>query len=109
MNLRLRSVSERLRANLFFVPLVTVVFSIVLALGLLALDQRLDAGNARLPFGMTSTVDSARSLLSTIASATMAFAGIAFSVSLLTIQLRVERVLATASCTPCSGTRSTAG
>ena len=42
---------------------------------------------AELPLGLTSTVDSARAVLSTIAGATITFAGIAFSVSLLIIQL----------------------
>jgi uncharacterized membrane protein len=40
-----------------------------------------------LPLGLTSTVESARAVLSTVAGATITVAGIAFSVSILTIQL----------------------
>ena len=44
-------------------------------------------GAQKLPLGLTSTVESARAVLSTVAGATITVAGIAFSVSLLTIQL----------------------
>jgi len=59
-----------------------------LALGVttIVVDSRLDWDAAELPLGFSSTVESARSLLSTIAGATITFAGIAFSISLLTIQ-----------------------
>ncbi len=87
MHLRLSSLTERLRASLFFVPMTAVVSAVVLgALGL-ALDRRIGQGGAKLPLGLTSTVESARTLLSTIAGATITFAGIAFSISLLIIQL----------------------
>ncbi len=63
-----------------------VVAAIVAGFAGLALDRHLDQ-HADLPLGLTSTVDSARAVLSTIAGATITFAGIAFSVSLLIIQL----------------------
>ena len=50
---------------------------------MLDVDQRIDNVPARL----TATVDSARSVLAVVAGATMTFAGIAFSVSLLLISL----------------------
>src|SRR5680860_824605 len=78
---------ERFRASLFFVPMLAVFGSIALGFASLALDRHIDMSGTDLPFGFTSTVNSARALLSTIAAATMAFAGIAFSVSLLIIQL----------------------
>jgi len=78
---------ERFRASLFFVPMLAVFGSITLGFASLALDRHIDMSGTDLPFGFTSTVNSARALLSTIAAATMAFAGIAFSVSLLIIQL----------------------
>ena len=49
----------------------------------LLLDERVDT----LPSSLTATVDSARSVFSVVAGATLAFAGIAFSVSLLLISL----------------------
>ncbi len=86
MSLRLSSLAERLRASLFFVPMVAVLFGVGLGLAGVTLDRRLGSSTATLPFGLTSTVQSARVLLSTVAGATITFAAIAFSVSLLTIQ-----------------------
>lgn len=87
MNLRISSLLERLRSSLFFVPMVAVIVAAVLGLTALAVDRRVDATLADLPLGFTSTVESARTLLGVIAGATISFAGIAFSVSLLIIQL----------------------
>ncbi len=86
MRLRLSSFAERLRASLFFVPMIAVIVAVCFGIGGLAVDRHLDQ-QSRLPLGLTSTVDSARAVLSTIAGATIGFAGIAFSVSLLIIQL----------------------
>jgi uncharacterized membrane protein len=87
VRLRLTSIAERLRTSLFVLPMVAVVVAIAAASLTVAIDSRFDSVTTDLPLGFTSTVDSARSLLSTIAGATIAFAGIAFSVSLLVIQL----------------------
>jgi len=87
MRLRLRSLIERLRSSLFLVPMAAVVVAIGAGLGSVVIDSRLDENGADLPLVLASTVESARALLSTIAGATITFAGIAFSVSLLVIQL----------------------
>lgn len=87
MHVRLASLSERLRNSLFVVPMAFVVAAVVLGALAVQLDQRLVEATAELPFGLSSTVDSARAILGTIASATITFAGIAFSISLLVIQL----------------------
>ncbi|MBA2279995.1 MAG: DUF2254 domain-containing protein [Acidimicrobiia bacterium] len=86
MRLRLSSLKERVRASLFFVPMLAVIGAIAFGLVALGLDGHIDPATD-LPLGFTSTVDSARVVLSTIAGATITFAGIAFSISLLTIQL----------------------
>ncbi len=86
MRLRLNSLRERARVSLFFVPTVGVLISIVGAYLTIWIDSRLDLQGADLPLGATSTVASARAVLSTIAGATMTFAAIAFSISLLIIQ-----------------------
>jgi len=86
MRLRLSSLVERIRVSLFFVPMVAVVISIVGAGVTIWIDSRLDLQGADLPLGVTSTVASARAVLSTVAGATMTFAAIAFSISLLIIQ-----------------------
>ncbi len=87
MNLRISSLFERLRSSLFFVPMFAVILAAVLGVAGLAVDRRVDATLADLPLGFTSTVESARTVLGVIAGATISFAGIAFSVSLLIIQL----------------------
>ena len=87
MDVRLASLSERLRNSLFFIPMAYVVAGVLLGVLAVELDQRLVEGTAELPLGLSSTVDSARAILETVASATITFAGIAFSISLLVIQL----------------------
>ncbi len=87
MRLRIVTQLERLRASLFFVPMLAVISAVVAGLFSVWVDGLLDTNAAELPFGLTSTVDSARALLSTVAGATISFAGIAFSVALLIFQL----------------------
>ncbi len=86
MHLRLSSLTERIRASLFFVPVAGVLIGMVGAAVTLRIDGRLDVRGADLPLGVTSTIDSARAVLSTVAGATITFAAIAFSISLLIIQ-----------------------
>ena len=81
MTVRLRALQERLRGSLFFVPMLFVVGAVVVGEAMLLLDERVDD----VPRRLTSTVDSARSVLALVGGATMTFAGIAFSVSLLLI------------------------
>ncbi len=83
MVIRLRKLQDQLRSSLFFVPMLFVLLAVVVGEGMLFLDSRVEG----IPVRFTATVDSARSVLSVVASATLAFAGIAFSVSLLLISL----------------------
>ncbi len=78
---------ENVRTSLFLVPMVGVVLAVATGLTTLAIDRRMRQGVSDLPLGLSSTVDSARAVLTTIAGATITVAGIAFSVSLLVIQL----------------------
>jgi uncharacterized membrane protein len=87
VKLRLSSLTERMRSSLFFVPMFAVILAAILGIVGLAVDRHVDTSLADLPIGFTSTVESARTLLGVIAGATISFAGIAFSVSLLIIQL----------------------
>jgi len=87
MKLGVAAFAERFRTSLFLVPMLFVIGAIVAGQLTLLLDSSLGAGGNELPLGLTSTVESARAVLSTVAGATITFAGIAFSVSLLTIQL----------------------
>lgn len=87
MLIRLRAAWESFRSNLFFVPLLLLLVGGALAQLMLWVDVRIEADGTVLPEIFRSTVDSARALLSTIATATITVAGIAFSVSLLLFQL----------------------
>ena len=80
---RLRSYVETVRSSLFFIPMVCVVLAVVLGEAMLVVDASVDG----IPDRLTATVDSARTVLTTVAGATLSFAGIAFSVSLLLISL----------------------
>ncbi len=87
MRLFFSHLAERWRESLFVVPTLFVLAGIALGQAGIALDRHISADNAELPLALTSTVASARAVLSTVAGATITVAGIAFSVSLLTIQL----------------------
>ncbi len=83
MLIRLRKLQNDLRSSLFFVPMLFVIGAVVLGETMLRLDERV----GDVPTRLTATVDSSRNVLGVVASATLAFAGIAFSVSLLLISL----------------------
>ncbi|MGI8984050.1 MAG: DUF2254 domain-containing protein [Acidimicrobiales bacterium] len=90
MRVRISALAETIRQSLFLVPMAGVLAGIVLGQLSILLDTQLEQGTPGtpdLPLGLTSTVESARAVLTTIAGATVTVAGIAFSVSLLVIQL----------------------
>ncbi len=76
----LQLIRERINSSLFIVPAAYVVAGILLAQLMLWVD-----GNATSPAAFAATVEGARAILTTIAAATVTFASIAFSVSLLLI------------------------
>lgn len=84
--MRMSALRERLGGSLFFIPMAFVIGAIVLAQLGIALDSTISDGATKLPLGFTSTVESARAVLSTVAGATITVAGIAFSVALLIVQ-----------------------
>lgn len=75
---RLRAVADGLRTSFFFLPAVAVVVGFLAARLLVGVDAGDWVGR--------STVDSARTVMSTTAAATMTFTSITFSVSLLIMQ-----------------------
>jgi len=78
---------EATSTSLFFLPALAIIGAIVLGISFVNLDRYLSEKGYTPPVILTISVDSARALLSTVASATISFAGVAFSVSLLVIQL----------------------
>ena len=75
---RVRAASDALRTSFFFLPAIAVVVGFLGARFLVGVEVGDWVG--------TSTVDSARAVLSTTAAATITFASITFSVSLLIMQ-----------------------
>lgn len=84
-SLRLRRWVERFRQSLFFLPALFVLASLILATGIVSVDRRLSAG--LLPEFFVTTVDNARSILSTVAGGTIAAASVVFSLTLIAVQL----------------------
>lgn len=83
MLVKLRTAQKNVRDSLFYVPMLFIIGAVVLGEVILAVDASIES----IPDQLTATVDSARQVLSVIAGATITFAGIAFSVSLLLISL----------------------
>lgn len=87
MMLKLTEAVERVRSSLFFVPMEFVVVGIVLAEAAVTVDQAIGGDGDALPLRLSSTVDGSREILGTVAGATITFAGIAFSIALLIVQM----------------------
>ena len=78
---------ERARTSLFFVPALFIAGAMVAAGAMLQVDVYLSAAGVVLPAFLQTTPESARSLLSTVASATITVAGVVFAITLVSIQL----------------------
>ncbi len=79
---------ERIRDSLFLIPAAIIAGLGVASRFALALDQRIPPGTAGL---LSTSVDSARSILSTTATATITFAAIVFSMTAVVIQLATSQ------------------
>ncbi|MCC5953867.1 MAG: DUF2254 domain-containing protein [Acidimicrobiia bacterium] len=91
MNLSVAALVDRARASFFFLPVGFVVLAALAAEAMVALDGWLGVDATRIPVVVDATVDSARAVLTTVATATIGIAGIAFSVSLLLLQLAASQ------------------
>jgi uncharacterized membrane protein len=69
------------------VPFVFVLLAIALAQATIAVDSALEDAGVTLPAVLRTTITAGHSLLTTIATATITVAGVAFSISLLVVQL----------------------
>lgn len=83
--LRLRRATERFRQSLFYLPALFVAASIALALTVVRVDRWTSTDDG--PSVLSTTVDNARSILSTVAGGTIAAASIVFSITLVAVQL----------------------
>lgn len=90
MKTRIANLWEVLHDSYWFTPSLMVIASIVLALGLLLIDHRIDIdvykfGN--ISFVYSGGIDSARDILSDIAASIIAIAGVSFSVTVVALSL----------------------
>ncbi len=83
--IRVRALVDRFRTSLFGVPVLWMVATIVLSRLIIELDSSVDP--VSLPPIIVTTVDSARAILSAIASGTITAASVVFSLTLVAIQL----------------------
>ncbi len=82
---RLRRARSRLVSGYWFIPGGIVVAASAIALGLMELDSRLVADGR--PIGFTGGPESARALLSSIASSMLTLTALVFSVTIVVLQL----------------------
>ena len=83
--IRVRALVDRFRSSLFGVPVLWMVATIALSRLVIELDSSVDP--ISLPPLILTTVDSARAILSAIASGTITAASVVFSLTLVAIQL----------------------
>ena len=86
MKLKLTVLSEQLRSSLWFIPAVCVGLAFALAEIALRIDRELDQ-DGRDWFLFGGGTDSARAVISTIATSMLTFTGLVFSVTMLVLQL----------------------
>lgn len=86
-DVRFDTLRERARSSLLVVPVMFLIAGVVAGEVLLRVDERLGDERTRMPLVLSSTVDGARAVLTTVATATLTVAGIAFSIALLVFQL----------------------
>jgi uncharacterized membrane protein len=87
VELRLRALAERARTSLFWVPAMYVVGATILSVAIMGLDDLVVDPLRSVPLLLSVTVDSARSILGTIAGATITVAGIVVSITVVSVQL----------------------
>lgn len=79
---------SELKATFWFVPVIIIIFSILLAIGLLYIDDRVSfKQDGLIRYFFVNSSDSARSILSTISGAMMGVAGTVFSITLVALTL----------------------
>ena len=83
----LQSLREHLRLSLWFVPSVLTIAAALLALLLVAVDQRRAVDGSEFLFSFGGSPEGARSVLSTIAQSMLTFTGLVFTITMLVLQL----------------------
>jgi uncharacterized membrane protein len=82
--LRLRAVRDRLRESLLYVPVLLLIAALIVEVLAARIDRNVDLGPVE---ALNMAPDTAVTLLSTIAGATITTAGVVFSLLVVTLQL----------------------
>ncbi|MFI4847531.1 MAG: DUF2254 domain-containing protein [Gimesia chilikensis] len=86
MRARLANLWDSFRSSFWFVPSIMSLFAIALAMGTCQLDELIASSNRELSW-FSTTAEAARSTLSSVAGATIALAGVVFSITVLTLSI----------------------
>lgn len=90
---RLQYIWEELNASFWFVPILMLIVAIASAFGFIYLDNTLDyTPDGFLNYIFSGSADSARSILSTIAGASIGVAGTVFSITLVVLTLATSQM-----------------
>jgi uncharacterized membrane protein len=91
--MRLQYIWEELNASFWFVPILMLILAIASAFGFLYLDNNLDCTpDGVFKYIFSVSADSARSILSTIAGASIGVAGTVFSITLVVLTLTTSQM-----------------
>ncbi len=79
---------EKLNSSFWFIPILMLLITIGLAIGLIYLDSQVQfSHDGALQYLLPASVDSARSILTIIAGAMIGIAGTVFSITLVVLTL----------------------
>ncbi len=89
--MRLFWLREHIRTSLWFVPTLCVLMSMVVAVALVQLDQRVDGGwIERISF--KGDAENARTFLTTISTSMITFTGLVFTITIVVLQLASQQL-----------------
>lgn len=90
--LRIRYVLDRLRGSFWFVPALCAAAGVALAVGLLFVDRRFETRLEQIAWFYGGGAEGARSLLSALASSVITVLGLAFSITIVALQLAAAQL-----------------
>jgi uncharacterized membrane protein len=88
----MRYVVDRLRGSFWFVPALCAAAGVALAVGLLFVDRRFETRLEQIAWFYGGGAEGARSLLSALASSVITVLGLAFSITIVALQLAAAQL-----------------
>lgn len=86
MKTRLINIWDNFHSSFWFVPTLMAVLAFVLAIGTCQIDEVLSTSDVKIRW-LTTTAPAARSVLSSLAGAAIALAGVVFSITVVTLSI----------------------